>query len=402
MSRVGQISIARPGFPLQLKFSTGKLKQVLEQDAQPGDHITLYPGDYTTWYNETSDYDQGTEIEIEEGISVTILPGAKVDYYEGSSETFRDENYTHEGETFDSKDGQGDKNHPLSLKPESARAKRYNTPNFTGHIENIGDMNLASEWAFETDLEKLRTTFNNVINQEEAFGVTTDNQTQTPNIELGKTLEFREKANVNISTESYGSGNVGVNIEFDKNSIIQVDAGRNLTSINDGGEVTIDHEVIVPDGTSENSGTKFIQSLFFKNGHVKTVESAEVATINEREPRSNEGEDGDIWFVKERDFILNLFLSTNTPSQFDGEEGDLWFVDESLTNEFRKAGDFFISDATPSQNNGENGSVWLDVQSWTGTDFEVKQIEEITHKEQSPTSSNGSDGDIQSTTTRIV
>lgn len=399
MSRVGQISIARPGLPLQLRFEEKELKSVLENEAQPGDHVTLYPGDFSTWYDfDESPYTEDTPVEVRKGISVTILPGAVVDYFTDETKTYRDENFSHEGEPFDSLNS-GDRDHPLS---ESANpAKRYEVPNFTGHIENIADQNLASEWAFETDLEKLRTAFENRNEKGTKIGITTNNQVSTPEIELGETLEFRELQNVNISTERTATG-IGVDVEFDRNSIIQIDAGRNLTSRNVDGEVTIEHEVIIPKGSSNNSGTEFIQSLFFKNGHVKNVESAEFATLNERKPRTSDGEEGDIWLVEEEDIVFDIYLSTDEPTQFDGEEGDVWFIDEQLTPETRAAGTFYFSDATPNQPQGQNGQVWLDVEGWVGTDFETDQIEEIVHKNQSPTSSNGDEGDIYSTTERIV
>lgn len=177
MSRVGQISIARPGGPLQLRFDERDLGRVIESEAQPGDHISLYPGNYTIW-------DEDDEIFIESGINVTILPGAKVDYVN----EFRNENFTFDENPADATDEEGLRNHPLA----TGGADRYLRPNFVGHTENIVDLNLGSEWAFERDVEKLRSDFVNI----DVGGNSADSLELNP----GDTIEFRGGSGVSIES----------------------------------------------------------------------------------------------------------------------------------------------------------------------------------------------------------
>lgn len=410
MAKVGQISIARPGFPLQLKFDESELKSTLELEAQPGDHVTLYPGDYRTWY-EGAEAGQTTSIEIREGVNVTILPGAKVKY----TDEFRNRNFAHSEEPFDSKSESGDPNHPLnpdsnSFPPqgdESLSSRRYEVPNFTGHVENIVDMNFGSEWAFESDLKNLQDRFNEAVGEgRNTIAVTSSSQTNSSPLKLGDRLEFVEKDSVDIFTEQIpededGEG-VRVNIEFDKNSVSSINAGRNLTANRSAGEVTIDHEQIIPSGQTENSGAEVIQSLFFDNGHVDEVDTTTVATLESREPRNTDGEDGDIWLINGGTFTLDLFLSSSDPSQFEGSEGDLWVVANKFESEFRTASTFYLSENAPGANTPDiaNGSVWLDVPFSLDPDPEdIGVKDKISYQTYSPVASDGNNGDIRATKT---
>lgn len=421
MAKVGQISIARPGFPLQLKFDESEVKSVLEFEAQPGDHVTLYPGDYTTWY-EGTEATEDTPIEIREGVSVTILPGARVSY----TNQFRTRNFAHDGETFDSFNDEGDPSHPLNDRSDSFGAasdedlssKRYDTPNFTGHVENIVDMNFGSEWAFESDLKSLQERFDRALGEGRAsIAVTTDTQTEAPPLRLGDELQFIEGSSVNISTEAITDVGVEVEIEFDKNFISSLDAGRNLEATRSTGDITINHSLIEnipnePEVTEDSdeekaSGATVLQNLFYKNGHISDYELKEYATIEPREPNVTDGEQGDIWFVKDRDFLLNLYFSSSTPTQLDGKQGDVWVVGDVRT-EFIKASKFFISqnDAPDNGDYGENGSVWLNVplesDSFDPDPFDIGSVDKIIYQSFTPTENDGGDKDIRATSTRIV
>jgi hypothetical protein len=424
MAKVGQISIARPGFPLQLKFDESDLKATLEGEAQPGDHVTLYPGDFSTWYQKAN-LSEDTQIKIREGISVTILPGARVSY----TDDFRKRNFAHDGETFDSFDGSENPNHPLNTESnsfpaqedETLSSKRYAVPNFTGHVENIVDFNFGSEWAFESDLESLQEQVDNAIGRgRNSIGVTTNTQQDAPPLQLGDKLEFVEKDSVNINTEAIpeeepGEG-VRVNIGFDKTSISSLEAGRNLEADQSTGEVRLDHSLVEdiptdPEVTQDPDGEKFsgstvLQNLFLKNGHISDYEAKEYATIQEREPRTNDGEQGDIWFVKDRDFLLNLYYSSSKPTQFDGQDGDIWVVGSEFRSEFRKAGNFLISQSDPTTDQGEDGYVWLDVPLESGSfaedPLDIGQIDQIIYQTFTPTKGDGKNKDVRATTTRKV
>lgn len=410
MAKVGQISIARPGFPLQLKFNESELKSTLELEAQPGDHVTLYPGDFRTWY-ENAEGGETTPVNIKQGVNVTILPGAKVRY----TDEFRKRNFAHGEAPFDSKNESGDPNHPLnpnsnSYPPqgdETRSSRRYEVPNFTGHIENIVDMNFGSEWAFESDLKNLQDRFNEAVGDNRTtIAVTSSSQSGSSPLKLGDTLEFVEKDSVDIFTEQIpededGEG-VRVSIEFDKNSVSSINAGRNLTANRSAGEVTIDHEQIIPTGQTENSGAEVIQSLFFDNGHVDEVDTTTVATLESREPRNTDGEDGDIWLINGGTFTLDLFLSSSDPSQFEGSEGDLWVVANKFESEFRTASTFYLSENAPGANTPDiaNGSVWLDVPFSLDPDPEdIGVKDKISYQTYSPVASDGNNGDIRATKT---
>lgn len=408
MAKVGQISIARPGLPLQLEFDEGEIKDVIEENAQPGDHVTLYPGDYTDWHNREGNeaYDKDTPIVIPEGVGVTILPGAKVEY----GDDFRIEDFNYDGDTFDSQ------NHPLS------NSDRYKYPNFRGFIENIADTNLASEWAFETDVEGLRTQVKDLLERGTTIEVAVGDQSNPPELGLNRQLKFLEDDLIDITAspildeDGNPTESVEVDFTFSGEPVVEVDGGRNINvESSDGGTETVNHDVINPDGdgnpsgpsgSPQNTGAKFVQSLQFENGHVIDVEANDVATINDREPRGTDGEDGDIWLTKNRDFLLNLFLSKQQPTATDGEEGDIWMVDDQFDQESRKAGDFYISSTGDPETNypdeGEDGSVWFYAGDWNGTDFEIKEIEEITYNPQSPTSADGNDGEVYATNEKDV
>lgn len=408
MAKVGQISIARPGLPLQLEFDEGEIKDVIEENAQPGDHVTLYPGDYTDWHNREGNeaYDKDTPIVIPEGVGVTILPGAKVEY----GDDFRIEDFDYDGDTFDSE------THPLS------NSDRYKYPNFQGFIENIADTNLASEWGFETDVEGLRTQVKDLLERGTTIEVAVGDQSNPPELGLNRQLKFLEDDLIDITAspildeDGNPTESVEVDFTFSGEPIVEVDGGRNINvESSDGGTETVNHDVINPDadgnpsgpsGSQQNTGAKFVQSLQFENGHVIDVEANNVATINDREPRGTDGEDGDIWLTKNRDFLLDLFLSKQQPSPADGEEGDIWMVDDQFDQESRKAGDFYISSTGDPETNysdeGEDGSVWFYVNDWDGTDFEIKEIEEITYNPQSPTSADGNGGEVYATNEKDV
>lgn len=386
MSRVGQISIARPGSPLQLKFEESELQTAIENDARPGDHVTLYPGDFTMW-------DEDTEIFIEEGISVTILPGAKVDY----ASNFREEDFGHDGSPLDSTDGQGLLNHPLA----DGSAERYLRPNFTGHVENIVDLNLGSEWAFEEDVEELQDSLNTFVQNAAnfTFDIDVDSRNAPPlTFELGEELEFRDADNVNINIDNLPGNPDGIYVEFefDESFVTQVSGGDKITMRNGvvSGNVTVDHADIQTLGSPQNSGLTYIQSLVLDDGHVVEVEEEDIATLNQREPRSNEGEEGDIWFVEQGGFVPNLFLSTSDPTVLDGEQGDLWFVNNQV-NGAGPAGTVFISEDPPTAGDGEEGAFWLQVDNADSEDSFT--IQEVFYRLQSPTSSQGDDNDIWTT-----
>lgn len=297
MSRVGQISIASPGEPLQLFFNESELKDVIENQAQAGDHVTMYPGNYTT-------LGQSQEILIPEGVNLTILPGAKVQY----APAFRTNgDFSHDGDPFDSQNG-GTRNHPLS----DGTIDRYEIPNFKGFIENIVDMNFGSEWAFESDLEDLRNVVNG-LNTSQFFDVTTDSTNTTVRANLGETIEFRSGSNIDIGFDRLNGGD-GVFIEWNFTPTVGVDrvfAGEKLESANGNvtGEVTFDHKTTNTLFTPNNDDIATINEVPNEKvevvdsistdvfGHVDGVRVRQIVEVVDSVPQDFEGQDGDIRLV---------------------------------------------------------------------------------------------------------
>ena len=384
MSRVGQISIARPGAPLQLEFDERALKRAIEAEAQPGDHVSLYPGNYTIW-------DEDEEIFIESGVNVTILPGAKVDYEDG----FREKEFSFDGKPTDATDSEGVRNHPLA----TGAADRYLRPNFIGHTENIVDLNLGSEWALESDVEGLRTDFEEFASFPRSFNVDVDGSVVGPlTLDLGDTIEFRGGSETVISYDTLPSGD-GIYVEFDANPVstrVQKVFGGNKIQMRNSkvfGQVTVDHEAIDTTGSPQNQELTLIQSLEVDDGHVTGVETKELAFVEGREPRSDEGKDGDLWLVEEGGFLRDVYMGTAEPDRLEGKQGDLWFVNDR-NNSTRDADDIFAKKRDPKSSEGEDGDIWLEISSGPGDEF---VIQELFLKQRSPTAADGEDNDIWTT-----
>lgn len=145
MDIVAQIISERPGEPEKREFAISDLQSALSSpDKVSRKHVTLYPGDYASFWNN------GTEVNIPPNVTVTLMPGAVVDYEDG----YRIEDFkVSDGQTYDGPPV-SEISHPLNTNRDGDVAKRYLNPNFTGNIENITDLNLASEWAFKQEFER--------------------------------------------------------------------------------------------------------------------------------------------------------------------------------------------------------------------------------------------------------
>jgi hypothetical protein len=293
MSRVGQISVATPGEPLQLFFDATELPNVLGSVAKPGDHVTLYPGNYTQ-------LSPNTEVEVPEGVGVTILPGCKIDYVDG----FREQNFAHDTEppagrdadVIDSLEG-NQRDHPLSDGAVFPTAERYNIPNFTGFVENISDQNFGSEWAFESDVEDLRDTVNS-LNTDRFFTFQSPLANDAVDATLGETIELRNGPDMIIDFDRLSSGD-GIYIDWEIDTdfgVTRVNAGNKLEMVNAQivDDVEVRHIDISTGGSPQNSGLDVIQSITTDDGHVTNVETRPVAEVVNSVPQDTEGENGDI------------------------------------------------------------------------------------------------------------
>lgn len=279
MEVVSQILTERPGRTGKREYSIADLDTAITANSNERKHVLLYPGDYKAEWNNA------VEIEIPINVSVTLLPGAIVEY----SGNFRTQDYNYDGPPIEAEDGQGDLIHPLA----TGAANRYERPNFTGHVENITDLNLASEWAFKQEFERSlwsvrNQTTQNVVNvpHQGVIELRPQNKVETSispitGVEEGAFIEIRHEE---ITTQVIGSGGStttqgNINNE-DTSHVIQ-----NLTV--DDGHITAGDTVEVVsqlEGTSsfiELSDTK--GDIEIDHGNVGTeVDPTQVVDIDEK------------------------------------------------------------------------------------------------------------------------
>lgn len=240
------------------EFDIGDLKSVLSNTGVVPKHVTLYPGDYTTWYEDFGSYDEFEPVFIPEDVTVTLMPGAVVDYEEG----FRLQDYLvsdgEGGKKFYEGDPISSDTHPLSKPaedtPEDEYAVRYLRPNFTGNIENITDLNLASEWAFKQEFE--RSLWSVKGKNENADGDRVQNSIQIP---FEGTLQFEGGNKVKIDNEELPTSNEGAKITV-----------RHKT-YNDNEDGVVEDNPFLNDGSY-----RAIQSITVNDGHVLDAETIKV------------------------------------------------------------------------------------------------------------------------------
>jgi hypothetical protein len=268
MDIVAQILSEEPGRTEQEEYQISDLPSAL-QPADSGDrkHVTLYPGNYADEF--TTQSGGGIEIEIPINVSVTILPGAIVEYTENyRNQKFESGNVTYEGDVVEATDGSGDPKHPLSPDQsstvgagdvESGEAYfRYKAPEFTGHVENISDLNLASDWAFKQDFERSLW-----------FARSTDQQNTEPfPVPFENVVEFGagEKIDITVS-ELSGTPDEGPNVLIDHSDIVT--SGQYVEELNPQDPET--RFFVNNEDTS-----RVIQNLEIDDGHVTNVDSLEI------------------------------------------------------------------------------------------------------------------------------
>jgi len=121
MGVTGQISIARVGRTVQIKEREEDISSVFDSNQsptlQPGDHVTLYPGDYREPMRKSS-------IAIPENVFLTILPGAVVEY--GNLRGPLDQRYTYiEGATQNIADLNIAHQYTTQVEKQSPRVRVY-------------------------------------------------------------------------------------------------------------------------------------------------------------------------------------------------------------------------------------------------------------------------------------
>lgn len=406
MSRIGQISLSRTGEPLDLFFDERELQRVIEDEASPGSHVTMYPGDYTV-------FDQDNDIEVPRNVSVTILPGATVDYARGYAEEDFSRDDPPQGEfnrPSNVIDDQGLPDHPLA----TGEADRYVRPNFTGHVENIVDMNFGSEWAFRDNVKAVQDRVTALEDKIGDFVALITVQSFGADEELGfeDTLEFRSDSNINIDFGPLSGGD-GVFVEFTRpeldDIVSQINGGNKIEMRNGDvfGNVTVDHEetttnsenistISLPNDPDppRNSATYIKDVATDQYGHLENVVFDEIANLKDREPRSFEGKDGDIWLAEETGTVRDIFLRTTGPNPLNGQSGDLWFVNDDGIDINGKAGKVLTGDSPPQPQDGDSGDIWLLISGGQSGSF---FIQEIFFKQRSPESSDGNNEDIWTT-----
>ena len=227
MKVVSQILTERPGQTEGREYEIPDLAAALTANSDRRKHVTLYPGNYASEWNSQ------VEIPIPEKVSVTLLPGTVVEYSDG----FRNQNYDgYNGDVIEATDQNGDPSHPLS-EPSN---DRYVRPNFTGHVENITDLNLASEWAFKQEFERALWTLRNA--------------------ETENTVDVPHKGIFEIRTGEAIKATIG-----------------EVQGIEDGPYLELKHsDIYTRDNSVQENTSEVIQNLEIDKGHIKNVNVIEV------------------------------------------------------------------------------------------------------------------------------
>lgn len=340
MQVVEQILSERPGRAEKKEYQISDLQSVIEGPPTTRKHVTLYPGDYTG---------VTASIEIPTFVSVTILPGAIVEY----APDFRIEGFdSYGGDPQEAEDGSGNLVHPLS----DGTADRYVSPSFTGHVENIADLNLASEWAFKGEFERTIWSVEGLSSFEDVpfdgtFELREGNQIQIAvgsrtNPDDGAYAEISHDSISTTSSVSNSGQNVIQTISVDNGHVIDAEittavpdviGGDILTTTTDGstGEVTVNHLGIEITGNPVNSGTTVLQSVSPYNdpggapesGHIEGAGAADLVGGTNIEIQDTGQSNGKTQIEVGTEF----FEVTDTAPTDDtvGSEGDVWLVVQS-------------------------------------------------------------------------
>ena len=252
MDITARIISEKVGSPETKRFEVSGLKDAISKPASEirRKHVTLYPGDYTTWHQDTP-FNQDEVVPIPEDVFVTLMPGAAVEYKDNyRNAEFQVDDGAGGKKTYDGSPigDTGSQTHPLDT-DSGPIAPRYKYPNFTRNVHNITDLNLASEWAFKQEFERSLWS---------AKGFDSDGDP----VDIGIPFE---------GTVEYTGGNK-VNIE--------------VASLSSGAEVIVKHETFTDtagdaddfvNGDFNNNGTaRAIQSLTVDDGHVLDAETFRV------------------------------------------------------------------------------------------------------------------------------
>lgn len=313
MAVSAQIEVIRPGSGKKRFFSesgdlTTDLNNALsaaEDSSTSGEIdgvVILNPGDYTGL---------GSVDAIPEDVAVVIMPGALVNY----ADQFRYPNdFSHTGEPT------RDSNHPLN---EEGTVNRYE--DFSGSIENIADLNLASDWGFETDIEELRSVVEGEIQDGQFFwdiesgDIGGSPQTRfdssisvvSTNTSTARRIRFEDTIGNKFNLTEGDIDNDGddeITVRVENDGVLSVSAGR-LLQLGNGGassgnvlvfhkDVAFDEEGFDEQTQNPNNGFRVLQSV----------------NINQSEPPAeNPTFDGHVTGINSIDIIggNNVTISSN-------------------------------------------------------------------------------------------
>lgn len=319
MGLIGQVSLARAGTALELEFDVEDLKDVIENQARPYGHVTLHPGNF-------SELDE--EIEIPEGVAVTILPGADVEYIDN----FRNPGCPDNCVTFDHDGSPNDStvDHPLSND-----FKRYERPEFTGHVENIADLNLASEWALETTPQVWTAARAGTNAEIDVLAGDADEDLRT--------LSFRGGAGAEVAVEE-DTREIEVSLD-PKDFVRSANFNRLLLEENNNsvGDINVSHEAIETDYNTGNSdendpsnGARLVRSILIHESEPPnsqtTAPDGHVQTINEANLTGTDGVN------------INVTETTDAPDEIEISAGGV----DTGVNEITAGTDISVSQNTGS------------------------------------------------------
>jgi len=294
MAVSGQIEIIEPDSGKKRYFSESELSGELTDTnddlvVNPGSVVVLNPGDYTGVGN----------VGIPPEVTVVLMPGATVSYVSG----FRTGNEF--GTTGNPVNNSG---HPLRS------IDRYDAPNFTGATENIVDLNFGSEWAFEADLEDLRSTVQGeIVGGEFFWNIESGDLSSSPQTRFSssvsvksgapptRTLRFEdtEGTSFNVTEGDIDSdGTDEITIRAENEGVLSMSAGRLLQLGNggaDSGNILLFHKDVAIDsggfeeaGQDIQDGVRLVSGLDINksqpptggggtfDGHVKRIDSIDL------------------------------------------------------------------------------------------------------------------------------
>lgn len=258
MDLTGQIITQKVGSTQKKNYGVSDLKSVITENADKKKHVILYPGDYGEEWSE------GEKINIPSKTSITVMPGAIMQYVEDYRiKDFKVDDGEGGEKTYDGKPIASTQ-HPLYRTGNAGDdfTPRYDKPNFTGHIENITDLNLASEWAFKQEFERSIWS----VKGNSPGG----DSTNLLNVPFRGVVEYKGGNKINVAAENLQGEDKGAAV-----TISHIDYNDTDDNFENNGETEVLQTINVRDGHVLSATTlDFKEDFGSKDGYINFTESA--------------------------------------------------------------------------------------------------------------------------------